>query len=185
MKPCVEANSEGGGIQWCILVAQLVKTRTLKIIMILPAPCFCCLSCTLQHNHPKNVTIMIYCEIVSLLLHLYLWTLTSWNFVPLIYYEADWLQLKKCNFFSALWWNGSFVKLSFSQGDCWEMQCENCGGGLIGHKGRLTDGSLRLVMKPRWGCTTSNSVESPHLQKMSGVNTLWMKWLVSLSIARG
>lgn len=38
VKHCVEANSEAGGIQWCILVAQLVKTQTLMFFTISPRP---------------------------------------------------------------------------------------------------------------------------------------------------
>lgn len=34
------------------------------------------------------------------------------------------------------------------------------GRGFIGHKGGVTDWSLRLVMKPRWGGTPINSGSS-------------------------
>ncbi len=112
------------------------------------------------------------------------------EFVPLWSWptpnEEMWLALWKYWFFSALWWDGSLaVKLSFSQGECWEMQHENCGWGFIGHTGRLTDGSLRLVMKPRRGCTASNSVWATTPEEMSGVNAIWMKLPVSFSKAWG
>lgn len=76
-----------------------------------------------------------------------------------------------CSF--AGWWDGSLaVKLSSSWGDC---RVRSGGWACIGHKRRPTDGSRRLVMKPRWG---------QHLQTMSAVSTLWQKLLVPFSIER-